>query len=152
MCVVIDTCALHKVFSGTDANFEPIKRWIISGRGKVVIGGAVYSRELKSAARYLRVLNELERIGKVVVLNGDEVDAVEARVRAIEPAQDFDDPHIVAIVEVSRCKIVCTVDTRSDRFLRDARFYVRARRPSIYRTAAHAHMIRDSNIVGACSC
>lgn len=153
MCIVVDICVLHRVFSeADDVDYGPVKKWLVSGRGRMVFGGKKYSDELKAAKKYLAVVLELKKAGKIVMLDGDVVDREEQRVRAVEPDLDFDDPHIIAIVEASRCRIVCTADARSDRFLRDRKFYVNAARPSIYRSSGHAHMLRDSNIVGVCAC
>lgn len=152
MCIVIDACTFSKVFASDDSDFSPVKKWLSSGKGKMVLGGTKYAAELSKLHKYVRIVSELSRKGRVVTLKSSDVDAVEKRVKDIEPSVDFDDPHIVAIVVVSGCKVVCTLDSRSDRFLRDRRFYEASRRPSIYRAASHAHLLRDSNIVGACVC
>lgn len=149
MCIVIDTCAISRVFTAGDADFDAVRRWIVEGRGKMVFGGTKYNEELLKLGRYLAVIQELTRQRKTVVVNRDLVDEAEARVREMEPCADFDDPHIVAIVKVSRCRVVCSTDARADRFVQDRRFYG-APVPSIYRHRDHGHLLRDCNIVGAC--
>lgn len=150
MCVVVDTCALHKVFRQDDGPFLPVQEWLRHGKGKLVLGGSTYERELKAAAKYIHIIAELKRAGKVVVVDRGVVDATEKCIRQLEPNKDFDDPHLVAIVNVSRCRIVCTDDARADRFLRQARFYKNCKRPAIYRRRSHAHLLCNKNIVGAC--
>ena len=38
MCLVIDTCVFHLVFSD-DSDFSPIYNWITQRNGKIIIGG-----------------------------------------------------------------------------------------------------------------
>lgn len=151
MCLVVDACSFSRVFAKkTDADFNPVKEWLFNGRGKMVFGGSTYADELNAMPKYLVFVAELTRSGKTVVIDRAQVDATERRIRGQEGSPDFDDPHLVAIVEESSCRVVCTLDSRSDRFLRDRRFYIKARRPSIYRSKSHAHLLNNSNIVGAC--
>lgn len=152
MCIVVDACAFSRVFDGDDPQFGPVKKWIFSGRGRMVFGGTSYIRELNRLKKYLPIVAELSRQGKVVRIKDGEVDVVEKRVKKLVKSTDFDDPHIVAIVDVSGCRLVCTLDARADRFLRDSSLYKKSRRPSIYRSASHLHLLRNSNIVGACIC
>lgn len=152
MCVVVDTCVIARFFTQGDRDYEPVRHWVLTGRGKMVMGGTTYRNELTKMRRYLGIVTELARQGRVVALDETEVDEIERWVRDRKPDPDFDDPHIIAIVDLSGCRIVCTADSRSDRFIRDSGLYQRSRRPSIYRSRSHAHMVRDSNIVGRCGC
>jgi hypothetical protein len=151
VCIIIDACTFSRVFGARDADFSAVEEWLFNGGGKMVLGGTTYTEELSRLGKYLPLIKELSLKKKVVVADKALVDAEEIRVKALEPTADFDDPHIVAIVNVSRCRLVCTLDSRSDRFLRDRRFYRGATRPSIYRSKAHEHLLSDSNIVGACA-
>jgi hypothetical protein len=150
MCVIVDTCVFHNVFKGTDGEFVPIRKWLLYGKGKMVFGGSTYEKQLKQMPKYARIIAELSRAGKIVVVDRRAVDKKEKQVRLIEPNPDFDDPHLVAIVDESRCRVVCTLDARADRYLRQTRFYSNCRRPKIYRQHSHEHLLCDANIVGAC--
>lgn len=150
MCIIIDACTFSRVFNKDDVDFEPVRQWLVGGKGKMVFGGSSYAKELAQLGRYVSLVAELTRQGKTTVLDKAAVDAGERRVRGMESSPDFDDPHLVAIIEESGCRLVCTLDARADRFILDRRFYVKARRPSIYRARSHRHLLRDSNIVGAC--
>lgn len=151
MCIVIDASVIPKVFGKTDPDYIPVYDWITKGRGKIVIGGTKYGKELANLGRFTRLLSELSRQRKVIVMNKKTIDRLATKLKEIEPKPDFDDPHIVALVEESGCRIVCSEDKRSDKYLRDSRFYKKSRRPSIYRYAKkHTHLISDKNIVGVC--
>ena len=152
MCIVIDACTFSRVFAPDDVDFSPVRRWVASGKGKIVMGGTKYACELSKLRKYIPVIAELSRQGRVITLENSDVDAAEKEVKKIEPSAEFDDPHIVAIIKVSGCKLVCTLDARSDKYLTDRRFYEAAKRPSIYRSVTHGHLLRNSNIVGVCVC
>jgi len=150
MCVVIDTCVFHRVFNPEDGAFSPVAQWL-RGKGKMVIGGSTYEEQLRKMRRYLPLVAELRRSGKVVIIDKDRVDEREREIRAMEPNADFDDPHLIAIVCTSRCKVVCTLDARADRYLLQARFYPNGGKPKIYRQKSHKHLLCDANVVGACA-
>lgn len=150
MCLIIDTCAWHKVFGSKDSDFMPVKDWLYDKNGKMIIGGSTYQVELETLKKYLGVIAELSRQRKVVKINDNDVDKTEQKIKKIINSGDFDDPHIVALVEESGCRVVCTLDSRSDKYLRDNSLYKKSKRPSIYRSAKHAHLLCDKNIVTIC--
>ena len=154
MCIVVDTNVVGSVFNPASANheeFKPVFDWILRGKGKLVYGGRTYAREVFARMRrYAGVIDRLKKKGKCVVLDHDEVDAVEQRVRDAEPSADFDDAHLVAIFDVSGCMLLCSDDARADRFVKDRGLYERRTPPRIYRLAKHARLLCDDNIAACC--
>lgn len=154
MCIVIDTNAVAPVFSSDDvehADFEPVLRWILDGKGKLVFGGATYKKEVfERMGKYRRFIVELQRRGKCVVLDHAAVDEAERRVRAAEPSPDFDDPHLVAIFDVSGCLLLCSTDKRAHRFVKDRKLYMQHGPPRIYQCADHKHLLCNENIASCC--
>ena len=150
MCIIIDSCTIPDFFDSSNADYEPIRKWIYTKNGKMVVGGTKYSSELRKLSKYLRLIAELSRQGRVVTIDRDSVDNAQREIKIIEPKSDFNDPHIVALVEVSGCRIVCTLDNKSDKYLKDNRFYRKAKKPSIYKNASHSHLLCDKNIVSVC--
>ena len=67
MCVIVDTNAVAAVFNANANNhdeFAPVLDWIISGKGKLVIGGTKYMSELARTKKYLsfvQILNTKAR-------------------------------------------------------------------------------------------
>ena len=108
MCLIIDACCFANVFNPADTNhveFAPVMEWVTKGEGRIVYGGTKYKKELKKVGRCLRLLVELSRQGRVIELEQEAVDAEEKKVSAKESSKDFDDPHLVALVIISRCNI-----------------------------------------------
>ena len=109
MCIVIDTCTFASVFdpnSRKHNDFRPVRRWIVSGNGKVVYGGTKYKQELRKTSKYLRIIAELSKASRVVAIPDESVDAKQREIEKAFNHRDFDDPHIVAIVIVSGCRLI----------------------------------------------
>lgn len=155
MCIVIDMNAVPVVFDESNqehSNFRPVLRWIRDKEGKIVYGGTTYEQELKRLPRFLRLITQFDKAGKVVKVGRAAVDAVEEELKNLSVCRGFNDCHIVAIVIASGCKLVCSVDRASYRFLRDTRLYPRnARRPSIFSGhRRNAALLCDRNIASIC--
>ena len=154
MCLIIDSCCFHCVFdlsSKRHAEFSPVLEWITKGDGKLVYGGQKYKRELRRQPKYLRFLASLRVAGHLVEVDDKEVDrlALTIRKKVLEP--DFDDEHLVALVIVSGCRVVCTDDKRADKYLRQKALYPKqVKRPSIYRYEEHQSLCCKKYITGKC--
>ena len=152
MCLIIDTCAIHSVFdkkSESHKDFRPILDWLTLKNGKLIVGGTKYNNEFhRSTKKYLNILAELKRNNKIIKLPTSEVDREQARVQELEPAQEFDDPHLIAIVRVSKCKLLCTHEERGMKYLTRADLYrPAATRPKIYKRREHERLLRDSRLI-----
>jgi hypothetical protein len=137
VCLVVDTCCFAMVFNERNqhhAKFKPIFEWVRFGNGKVIYGGSKYSRELADAG-YLGVVLELNKQRRAVPLSHGKVDEIGALLKKSFPETRFDDEHLVAMVIVSKCRIVCTVDKIAMSYLRcpDVFRQHRVERPRIYR-------------------
>ena len=161
MCIVIDANSLSSVFdpkNADHANFKPVFDWIIRGNGKIIFGGTKYFKELKKVRKVLKIFNELKKKGKIVVLDTNLVDVKtkEVDVRIMEiPQQNkdkkLDDPHLVAIVVISGCKLVCTLDLGAIVLLKILNFYPKGiSPPKIYTGRRNENLLCDQNIVEVC--
>jgi hypothetical protein len=66
-------------------------------------------------------------------LDDDSVNQHEDELKELTRDTSFDDQHIIAIVIVGRCDIICSKDGNSYPFFQNSRLYPkRFRRPSIY--------------------
>jgi hypothetical protein len=154
MCIVVDPPTFIPMFKATDpdhADFAPVRDWVIGGPGKFVMGGAKYTSELTAVRSVLGLLTELERKSKIVRKRNEDVDADEIKVRTIEPAKDFDDPHLVALVRLTGCRLICIRDARSHRFLRASVFYRSKKdRPKLYTRSKNNLLLSAHNLAPCC--
>ena len=155
MCVIVDTCCISKVFnkeSKDHARFTPILSWINGRHGRLIFGGSKYKKELAGMKTFLGLLVEYERQGKLVRLKDSEVDAFASWVRTSEASLDFDDEHLIGMVAVSHCRIVCTDDKRAIPYLTRKSFYekVPMKPPKIYSQKRHGHLCAPKSIAPIC--
>lgn len=153
MCIIIDANALGDVFNSNSQlhdEFKAVRDWILNGKGKVVYGGSKYRNELRRT-KYFKLIGQLKRARKAVVVDKEKVNAEQARIEALLTHPDFDDPHLIAIVCVSRCKLICSKDKRAYRFLKDKQFYPKGHdRPKIYSQKSNSDLLTDVNIADIC--
>lgn len=151
MCIIIDTNTLASVFVKTSANhveFKPVFDWIVEGKGKVVYGGTRYQNEL---GKYRGVFAQLAIAKKAVKINNVEVDAEEANAMLKIQHPDFDDQHLVGLLVVSKCKLICSLDESAFRFFRHKLFFNPAsRKPKIFRGRSNRDLLSDRNIAEVC--
>lgn len=157
MGILIDVNTVPSVFSKKSIDhrdYEPVLRWIIKGKGKMIMGGATYLAELRKLPSYLMFLGEMRKLRKIYNSVDAEVDKVEAKVVSMEPNRDFDDAHLIAIIICSECKLFCSKDSRSFKFIRNPKFYPKPiSRPYIYTNHRHPpkiHILCDHNLSPKC--
>lgn len=151
MAIIVDANCISRVFDKTDKEheeFEPVHKWIISGKGVLIYGGTKYLKELSKFKRVLSLINKLKNYkNKVVVLDNDLVDTEEKRIENAVNDKEFDDPHIAAIVSVSKCRLICSLDARSETFILRSDIYPNGvKPPKFYKGKRHTHLLCDSNI------
>ncbi len=154
MCIVADPPTFVPMFKSSDPNhadFVAVRNWVVSGPGKFVMGGAKYKSELMAVKSVLPFLAELERKGKIIRKRDADVDADEISVKAIEPANDFDDPHLVALIRLTGCRLICIRDLRAHKFLRSGRFYRSTKdRPRLYTRPKNGALLCAQNLAPCC--
>lgn len=154
MCFVLDINSFHIFFDPSHKKYEefsPLYDWLHDRNRKtcLVIGGEKYLDELGKIPKYNKYLIELKNIRKLVKIDGKIVDSKAAQLKELEPGNNFDDSHIVALLSVSGCIIFASFDVRADRFISRKDFYPKKqKRPKIYRNARHQKtLLKDENIV-----
>ncbi|WP_048040594.1 hypothetical protein [Methanosarcina mazei] len=173
MCIIIDKNCFGSVFSTESAdytNFEPIKTWLKKGcNSKIVYGGTKYCEELRLATKYSKIFRLFKDKNRVVELNKDLVDRKQEEIELLVSSlikqniicEDnsrprFDDPHIVSIAVVSKCKLVCTKDEGLQtflkmNFLRKEGFFPRSDEiPLIYCNLSNKDLLRSQNVAEIC--
>jgi hypothetical protein len=146
---VCDINILHDIFSTSENDFTPIRKWIDEGKGKFVFGGTSYLKELERARKYNKILIEYGKKRKVVLIPKEKVDLKENEVKS-KVAMRCNDPHIIAILAVSGCKLVGTKDQEAQEFLQQSDLYPFSPRPKIYSNKKNANLLNNANIANCC--
>jgi hypothetical protein len=155
MCLIIDTCCLAKVFDRTNhqhGDFAPVLEWITEGTGRIIYGGSKYKTELEKATRFLGIIAELKQKGRAIQVPQQSADAIAEKLRNQINDSNFDDEHLVALVIVSRCRVVCTNDNAAISYLKLPTCYsdYAVKRPKIYRSKRNGNLCRDKYVAEIC--
>jgi hypothetical protein len=153
--MLIDANLITVIFNKNNERhtiYKPVLEWFVMGRAKIIIGGGRYYRtEIKNRLKsYMPILTELSRLNKTHWFPDKTVDELTIRIENMESNSDFDDPHIVALLCVSKAKIFCSEDERAFQFIKDKRYYPRGQEiPKILSLKTHEKsldLLRDENI------
>lgn len=154
MCLVLDVNTFGAFFDQTNSahgDFRPVLDWVVEGKGKLVYGGTKYKKEMAAVRKFLHFFAGLERAGKLVKVCDKEVDNYEADVTGKETDKDFDDPHLIAIIMASGCKIICTNDKRALPYLKKNVLYQGlVKKPKIYQSKKNSSLLGDQYIASIC--
>lgn len=126
MALILDTNCFANVFSPKSEKhkeFKPVYNWIIYGKGILVYGGSKYKTELKKAVKYLHIFNLLKKVGKTYEGNNTNIDRLMNEVSSKIRNNNFDDPHLPAIVMDTKCIIICSEDHASIPFVTNPILY-----------------------------
>jgi len=153
MSIIIDVNTIPSVFDvncSDYSEFKYVSEWINNRKNKaqMVFGGTKYNKELFKMKKYLRYINLLKQIGKVAIINLKMVDSYEKKLEKKNCCKAFNDKHIVAIVAVSNCRIVCSKDSSSYRYLRNQEYYPKnIKKPKIYSGSRTIDLLCKDNII-----
>lgn len=155
MCIVIDMNTLPSVLNSSVSDhreFQPIVDWLGATKAQIVYGGTSYKKELRKMPRYYGYLLEMRRAGKVHEADEAKVDRLQQAIAQTNAGhRNFNDQAIVAIVIVSRCRLVCSNDKKSFPFLTSPTLYPRGiQRPKIYSGSRNVKLLYHRHIVGQC--
>lgn len=158
MCVIIDTNTLSPVFDKENKEhkqFKPVFDWIYNRKVKIVYGGTDYKRELQKATKFLKLFIEFDKTRKMIVkLSDKKVDEEQKKVqdkikKLPDNTQDFNDSHLIAIVIVSGCRIICSHNKRHFKLIKNKKLYPsHIKIPKIYSGHnTHKKLLCDKNII-----
>lgn len=139
MAIIIDANCIASVFSKSNvkhSEFKPVLEWIVCGKGLMIIGGTKYLSELRKLNKYLTIIRYLKEVGKVY--NGDtkKIDDYQLTVENLRDSKDFDDPHLPAMIVNTKCRIICSEDTRSIEHVTDSKYYPKGITKPVYYTSS----------------
>jgi hypothetical protein len=154
MCIVIDTNRIPSIFNpkvSDHREFKPVLKWMRSRKKGMVYGGTKYREELFRLRGYSSVLEEMGRAGLVHEIDDKMVDEVEKQLIGKTSHAKFNDHAIIAIVIVSRCKLLCSSDKKSFPFIKEKSLYPAGYEPPrIYSGFGNRKMLYQRDILEKC--
>jgi hypothetical protein len=146
MCIVVDANVFSEVLNkDPKSSFKPVSDWIYSSLGKFVIGGTKYKEEIGFNEHESKInqLNQLKKASKLVLIADDKVDKEENGLKA-KLDKNCDDHHIIALLQVSGCKLLASKDQRSFSYIQ------KNTKAKIYSSEKNSDLLISSNIAKCC--
>jgi hypothetical protein len=115
----------------------------------MIYGGTKYLTELGRVKTVLRLVVELNRKGRVTIYPKGRIDALAKQLKREVNQRAFNDEHLVAIVIVSECRVVCTDDKKAMPYLKCTKLYAAhgVKHPKIYNRRSHKDLCCDENLI-----
>ncbi len=154
MCAIIDTNAVSEVFgSNLPPAGERFFDWLNKGSGRLVVGGKLLDELEKSSTDFRRWGQEAQLAGKMRIVNKSGVDARTEQLQS-EGAITSDDPHVIALAQVSGARLLYTNDRRLQEDFKNKRL-IDDPRGRVYSTSGagnfqrrHDRLLRNRNLCG----
>ena len=132
MCAIIDTNAVSEVFG---SNLPPAGvrffDWLNKGSGRLVVGGKLLDELEKNSTDFRRWGQEAQLAGKMRIVNKGGVDARTEQLQS-EGAITSDDPHVIALAQVSGARLLYTNDRRLQEDFKNIKIDRRSARKSLF--------------------
>jgi hypothetical protein len=149
--IILDTNSIPSVFDSATSDYREfyfVYDWIKKQKGACfVYGGTKYKSEIKKMRKYLTLIAELQKAGKFVEINGDMIDGYAVRLKEVCSDRAFNDEHLVAILDVSGCKLLCTKDIEAMPYIKRKEFYSDQKIPQIYSGSRNRDLLNVTYIV-----
>ena len=161
MCVVIDTDTFSEISDDDNKDFDPLRNWISKKGHTVIHGGSKYGEELGNHDKFRRYLRGLERAGHTHQLDNAKVDNAQVFLEQNFVSAKYNDHHIVAILFVSRCRVLSSHDQGLHKLIQDCcsnsgRKIIRqvatltVNIPKIYQDKSHKPFLMDNSVAHCC--
>ena len=110
MCAIVDANVASEVFgSKPPPAGEKFFEWLNKGNGRLVVGGKLLEELEKSSADFRRWGQQAQIAGRMRVVNKREVDARTEQIQRENKIRS-DDPHVVALAQVSGARLLYSND------------------------------------------
>jgi hypothetical protein len=149
--IILDTNSFPSVFSSTASDYGEfcfVLQWVLKqAHACFVYGGTKYKSEMKEMLKYLGIISELQKTGKFVEINGNMIDNYAVHLKEVCSDKAFNDEHLVAILNVSGCKLLCTKDIEAMQYIKKKEFYSDQKIPQIYSGSRNRDLLNATHIV-----
>jgi hypothetical protein len=149
--IVVDINTFAPLFESQSTDhqeFSQVLSWVKSTKvACFVYGGTKYKTELKKAHKYLHLFDELKKAGKIAQIDDALVDTYEKKLEGMCSDSAFNDKHLVAIIEVSNCRLICTKDEEAMPYIKNRAFYESSSPPKIYSGSRNKDLLNHTNII-----
>ena len=139
MCLIVDANVATDFFCKKAQEYVDLLEAVIKGRCCIYYGGEL-RREYQTARVVFTQVLELDRAGKAKVLPDKEIDAL-TNVLSNARVCVSDDPHVIALAQISNCRLLCTNDDLLQKDFTNPHLLAKPR-GNIYKNPNHRNLIK----------
>ena len=152
MCAIVDANVVSEVFgSNLPPAGEKFFDWLNQGSGRLVVGGKLLEDLEQGSAEFRRWGQEAQLAGRMRIANKSEVDARTEQIQS-EGAIRSNDPHVIALAQVSGARLLYSNDGNLQKDLNNKRL-IDAPRGKVYSTSRsgsflprHDRLLKDKKL------
>ena len=153
MCAIVDANVISEVFgSNLPPAGEKFFDWLNKGSGLLIVGGKLLEELEQGSAEFRRWGQEAQLAEKMRIVNESEVDARTEQIQS-EGSIRSDDPHVIALAQVSRARLLYSNDRNLQKDFDNKRL-IDAPRGKVYSTLSgdgsfqrrHDRLLKDKNL------
>ena len=133
MCAIVDANVVREVFGpGAPPAGEKFLGWLNRGSGRLVVGGRLLEELEASSKDFRDWARQVTLAGKMRIVDANEVNTRTDQIRR-EGSCASDDPHVIALAQVSRARLLYSNDGRLQKDFRNKQL-IDDPRGSVYST------------------
>lgn len=141
MCIIIDTNRIGEVLSKTE-DALPVLDWLKKPNSHLAIGGTKLNDEYKKIPKFVALLSVLNGVGKIRRFDSSEVDAEHKKIEE-SGAMSSDDPHILGLAAVSRCRLLYSDDEALHEDFTNTK--IMKPKGKVYQYKTHKHLLNSAS-------
>ncbi len=152
MCAIVDANVAHEVFATSPQPAgEKFFNWLNEGTGRLVAGGKLLE-ELEASSKNFRAWASVAvGAGKLRIVNKNAVDTETNHIQS-HGACESDDPHVIALAQVSGARLLYSNDRALQQDFKDKRL-IDEPRGKVYSTSgggsfqrSHDRLLKNKNL------
>ena len=152
MCAIVDANVVSEVFgSNLPPAGEKFFDWLNQGSGRLIVGGKLLEELEQGSAEFRRWGQEAQLAGRMRIANKSEVDARTEQIQS-EGTIRSDDPHVIALAQVSRARVLYSNDGNLQRDFKNKKL-IDDPRGKVYSTSggesfqrSHDRLLKNKNL------
>ena len=138
MCLILDANLVHQIFPNPTRDFEPIYKAVMKAKASIVYGGYI-TEEYFRVYSFLKTLRILDSQGKARHVSDERVAARTGELLRSGLCSS-DDPHILALAQISGARLLCSNDNSLVADFTNRRI-LKNPRGKVYRRPSHRDLI-----------
>lgn len=141
MCIIVDADSAHHLSNLTEHG-KPVMRWLLKGRGGLIVGGDVKRELAKGGLRETMVV--LNQAGRLKQLDDKKVDDLAKDIKQSGKCRS-NDQHVIAVAMISGCRLVYSSDQALHEDVKNGE--ILSPPASVYKSKDHVHLLTECKCV-----